>query len=270
MIINRSNIFEILKEFGLRPEKDYGQNFLIDDNASQRIVSFLNASKEDKVLEIGPGLGSLTHHLVLTQCDLSVVDVDPMMCEFIKFIYKENAINVIENDIRKTDISEYNKIIGNLPYNITTETISYLLLNFKKCQKFVLMCQEETFNHFNDVSGKEYGPLSVLIHLLGNIKRLLTVKPSQFHPAPKCKSVVFEIDIDDNCDVEFVRNVYRFAKQMFSNRRKTIFNNLKSVLKDSSLCEEILKESHIFIETRPEQISPSQYVNLYKIFKYKV
>ena len=155
MEINRENVIEIINKSGLKPDKDYGQNFLLDPNISKRIVELLEINNNDEVLEVGGGIGSLTHFLTLTDGNISVVDIDERMISFLKIIYKNNA-KLILNDIRKESIEKYTKIIGNLPYNITTEAVTYLLENGKNAQKMVLMCQAEAFNRFNDLSGKEF------------------------------------------------------------------------------------------------------------------
>ena len=127
MEINRNNINELVNKCRVSPDKDYGQNFLIEPLISEKIVSLLDVNKTDNVLEIGPGLGSLTHFLY-GNCVLSVCDIDSRMIDFLKIFYK-NDINFILNDVRKIDVSNYDKIIANLPYNITTELISFLLIS---------------------------------------------------------------------------------------------------------------------------------------------
>ena len=127
MEINRSNIFELVNRCNVKPDKDYGQNFLVEPQIAEKIVDVLDVEKEDKVLEIGPGLGSLTH-FVANKCNLDVCDIDSRMIDFLKIFYRED-INYILDDVRKIDVSIYDKIIGNLPYNITTELVTFLLLN---------------------------------------------------------------------------------------------------------------------------------------------
>ena len=220
-------------------------------------------SENDTVLEIGPGLGSLTHFLSLCSNNLTVVDIDERMVAFLKLVYPDT--DIVLNDIRKTDVSGYDKIIGNLPYNITTETIVYLLMNATTAKKIVLMIQSDTFAHFSDTSGKEYGPSSVLLHLLGDVKKLFLVKAGSFYPAPKCSSVVFEINLNPICELEEAKKVYSFAKSMFLNRRKTISNNLGNYLKDKELGNSLLNKCGIKVTDRPEDISPENYLKLYRI-----
>ena len=263
MEINRNNINELVKKCDVRPDKDYGQNFLVEPNVCEKITDLLEIEENEKVLEIGPGIGSLTHFLSLKSHNLSVVDIDERMIDFLKEKYRKSDIQFILNDIRKTDISSYDKIIGNLPYNITTDTIVYVLLNAHMAKKVVIMCQSEAFNHFNDVEGKEYGPASVLLHLVGNCQRKFNVKPGSFYPAPKCTSTVFTIDFHKSVDWDTMKKVYFFAKQLFLNRRKTIYNNLSQHLKDKEKAEQTLTQLGITLNTRPEEISPENYLKLF-------
>ena len=267
MEINRNNVFEIIDKSGLRPDKDYGQNYLLDVSLCQKIVGLLELNDFDKALEIGPGLGSLTHFFAQNKCETTLVDIDERMVNFLKIIYSQDNIKIVLQDIRKHDVSGYTKIIGNLPYNITTETIVYLLENAKNASKMVLMCQAEAFNRFNDLSGKEYGPASILVHLLGTCKKEMTVKPGSFYPAPKCSSIVFSLLMNKDVNRDSCLGVYRLAKKLFLNRRKTIYNNLSSYLNDKIKAEKILNELKVPLNKRPEELSPEIFVNLYEITK---
>ena len=260
MEINRSNVFEIVNKADLKPDKDYGQNFLVEPVICSKIVNFLNVENEESIIEVGPGLGSLTHYLSLLNNPVTVVDIDFRMTNFLKVVYDKTNIEIVENDIRKVDVSSYKKVIGNLPYNITTEAIQFFLLNANEAKRMVFMIQQETFAHFYDVSGKEYGPTSVLIHLLGKIEKLLTVKAGSFYPTPKCSSVVFAIDIDSSNIRDKAIKAFKLSKQLFLNRRKTILNNLTNYLKNKDLALKTLNDLSIEPLLRPEQLSPEKYL----------
>ena len=268
MEINRNNVLEIIKKSGLEPDKDYGQNYLLETSICERIVNCMDIQPNDAVLEIGPGIGSLTHFLSVKEFGrLDLVDIDERMINFLKIIYNQKNINLILSDIRKFDVSKYDKIIGNLPYNITTETVQYLLEHARNAKKLVLMCQAEAFPRFSEVSGKEYGPLSIFVHLLGNVSRKMTVKPGSFYPSPKCSSIVFEINILNGFDFDHIFSIFNFSKSMFSNRRKTIHNNLSSLIDDKELSLKILNELNIPINKRPEELSPDTFVKMYDHLK---
>ena len=268
MEINRLNVIEIIKKSGLEPDKDYGQNYLLEPTICERIVECLDLQPGEKVLEIGPGIGSLTHFLSLKEnIYLDLVDIDSRMINFLKIIYTKENITLILSDIRKHDVAKYDKIIGNLPYNITTETIQYLLEHGKNAKKMVLMCQAEAFSRFSDVTGKEYGPLSIFIHLLGTINKKMTVKPGSFYPAPKCSSIVFEINVLNAFDFDHIFSIFNFSKSMFSNRRKTIYNNLSSFIDDKEKSLKILNDLNIPINKRPEELSPETFAKMYDHLK---
>ena len=266
MEINRDNVLEICRKSDIHPSKDYGQNFLIEPDACKRIVDLLDIQKDEKVLEIGPGIGSVTHFLSLYPNKVDAIDIDNAMVSFLNLFYKEaKNVKIIENDIRKHDISPYQKIIGNLPYNITTEIIVYLLTAKSITKRMVLMCQLETFAHFFDVKGSEYGSTSVLIHLLGNIEKGFIVKRGCFYPVPNVDSIVFKIDIENKYDKEEVLKAYKLSKSLFLNRRKTILNNLGNYLKDKEKALEYLTKLNILPNLRPEQIAPEKYLELSKL-----
>lgn len=267
MEINQKIVNDVVRNLGLTPDKDLGQNFLIDSQVCSRIAEALELNENDNALEIGGGLGSLTHFLVNKSSNLDVVDIDLRMCNFLKTVYKENEANIINNDIRKVDTSNYTKIIGNLPYYITTELVTFLLEKSRNCKKMVFMIQTEAVNRFVDETGKEYGAISVLVHLLGKPKRLFSVKPGSFYPIPKCGSTVFSIEFDNEIDRDLALNVYKMSKQLFLNRRKTLSNNLSGYLGDKEKANKIIEELKLPLTVRPEEIKPEMYLALYKKIK---
>lgn len=263
MEINQKVVNEIVKELGIKPDKDLGQNFLVDPNVCSRIADELNLDNDDFALEIGGGLGSLTNFLVNKSEHFDVVDIDARMCNFLSTAYSEKEVNIINNDIRNVDVSKYSKIIGNLPYYITTELVTFLLEKSINCKKMVFMIQTEAVNRFVDVFGKEYGAVSVLVHLLGNIKRLFSVKPGCFYPIPKCGSTVFSIDLNGQCPRGEALGTFKMAKQLFLNRRKTLLNNLSNYLGNKDKALVIIQKLCLKETVRPEEIAPEIYHQLY-------
>jgi 16S rRNA A1518/A1519 N6-dimethyltransferase RsmA/KsgA/DIM1 with predicted DNA glycosylase/AP lyase activity len=180
-----------------------------------------------------------------------------------EIVAKDNSVSIL----RKEDVSKYNKIIANLPYNITTEAVNYLLLNADNASKMVLMCQLEAFNRFHDLKGKDYGPTSILIHLLGESKKVLVASKGLFYPAPKIDSIVFTIDLNKNIDRNLAKQVYKFAKALFLNRRKTIYNNLRTYLKNKEVAKNVLDNLNIPLNKRPEEISYDLFLKMYNEIK---
>lgn len=264
MEINEKNITDIVKKCGLNPNKSLGQNFLINNNVSFAIANFLTCHQNSNVLEIGPGLGSLTNHL--TKYPLDSVDVDKRMIDFLKIVYQDKKdLCFICDDILNTNVEKYDAIIGNLPYYITTDIITYLLLNAKKANEMVFMIQKEAFPRFSKkVNEDGYSPIGILIDLLGEVKKCLDVKASNFYPNPHVDSIVFKITLDNNKKIEKNYNIYKFAKTMFLNKRKTILNNLGNYLKNKSKAEIILKDLNLSFNLRPENLSTNDYINLYE------
>lgn len=261
MEINKTNVFELMNITGTKPSKDFGQNFLIEPTICQKIADVLITNDEDKICEIGPGLGSLTNFIDKKSGTLTCVDIDPKMIQILSELYKDSDITFVNNDIRKVDLTNYTKIIGNLPYNITTELIVHLLTSAINCKQFVFMIQAEAINRFVDEKGKEYGAASVLVHLLGNIKKQFIVKAGSFYPAPKCNSVVFEINIEDKFSREDALETYQLAKKLFLNRRKTLLNNLSNVV-GKEKAQTIFEKMGFDKNIRPEEISPSDFLKI--------
>lgn len=266
MIITKENVSQLLSMINAKPTKDLGQNFLVEPSVCEKIIGFCGFKESDNVLEIGPGLGSLTHYISSKNKNLTCVDIDPNMIFILKDIYKESNINFVEKDILKYDVSKHKIIVGNLPYNITTDLVVKLLLKGTKCKRYILMIQAEAFNRFNDLSGKEYGPASILVHLLGDIKKLLIVKPGSFYPAPRCNSLVFSIEAKADVDREYVESVYKMSKQLFLNRRKTILNNLSSLV-GKEKANSVLTKLNILPNKRPEELSVQNFEEIFKLIK---
>ena len=222
MQIDKNTCLEVLNEFDIVPSKDKGQNYLINPNVAKKICDSLLIQDGDDVLEIGSGIGSLTHYLD-EKCDnLSVVDIDEQSCEVLKSTYPH--LNVINGDALKLNISGYDRIISNVPYSITSDLIEYILLNGKKLKQCVFMVQEDAYRRIVSLKGKDYGPLSVLIALKGKNKTLFKVGSNDFYPRPKCVSIVFKIDLKEKSVID--KPGYKVIKTLFTNRRKTLLNNM--------------------------------------------
>ena len=265
MEINKSTILDIVKKCSLRPNKSLGQNFLIDPAISSRIVDALNVVDGETILEIGPGLGTLTHYLSLKPNPIELVELDKTMVDFLDVVYKDfKNIKIINKDILKVNVSSYDKIVGNLPYYITTDIIVYILLNATKCRKLVFMIQKEAYPRFSaKVNEDGYGPAAILVSLLGEVKKVISVGANSFYPNPHIDSIVFEIEFDLYKKTKANYDIYRLAKALFANRRKTILNNLSSLIGSKDKALQMLNQLNIKETLRPENLSKQDYANLY-------
>ena len=266
-LVDRSSVKYLMEIANINPSKDKGQNFLVDVEISKKIVNLLKNDADSHLIEVGPGLGSLTYHLENKVNNLTVIDIDERIVNYLSSEVK-NTTNIIFGDALKYDFSNYEYVISNIPYNITKDLIVHLLISAKNAKQFVFMCQKENFYHFYDTNGSEYGPASVLIHLLGNIKKEFDVKPSSFVPAPKCQSTVFTITRNNDYVFDVVVSTYRVASKLFLSRRKTILNNLSQLINKEEAIK-ILETLNIGVILRPEEISPVQFYELTKLLLEK-
>ena len=261
MQIDKISCSQLVDEFGIVPSKDKGQNYLINPATAKRIAESLDIEESDKVLEIGPGLGSLTHFIDEKHDNLSLVEIDEKSCQLLKSVYPN--IHVHNADALKFDLTNYDKIISNVPYSITSDLLEYVLLNDPKLKQAVFMVQEDAYKRIVSLKGKDYGPLSILMHLKADIKPLFKVSPNDFTPRPKCVSIVFSVGITNKHNVTKLE--YRAIKALFTNRRKTLLNNL-TLLTSKEKAEIMLKRLNLSPKIRPEELSPETYVKLVSLY----
>ena len=252
-MVDPKTYFQRISEFKLLAKKEVGQNFLIDIDVAKGIVDLLEAELEDKVLEVGCGAGSLTYFLAQEGLDVTAIDIDPSMIGKLEqdFASVPN-VKIIQANGMRFDYSPYTKIVGNLPYYITSGLIEKALLGGTNCSTFVFMVQKEKPNT------KDYSPLSILISLSTEAKTALKVSRNCFSPAPHVDSAVVVLKRKAN-DVSKIEKTYRFALQCFKQRRKTLANNLKSMGKSQEEIAKLLSLIGSDSSTRPEQLSPEQY-----------
>ena len=233
-------------------KKSWGQNFLIDDNTINKIINIIEPNNKDNILEIGPGHGALTKKLLDLSNNLYAIEIDPMLCESLKTNYSN--LNIINKDILKwkDDDIKCNKIVGNIPYNISSQII-FKFLN-KKWDTMVLMVQKELANRIISHEGsKEYGRISVMVQNFCKVEYVCDISKNVFHPKPKVDSGILKFNrINTNVDID---NFSLFIKEAFKQRRKKLKNNLK----DFCNLEIIEKYAH----KRPEEISPKEYLILF-------
>jgi len=247
----------------VRPKKYLGQHFLNDENIAEKISNTLTLQGYKNVLEIGPGMGVLTKYLVKKEIDIIAMDLDSESINFLEENYPNENLQILEADFLKTDLpdlfgEEPFSIIGNFPYNISTQIVFKTLENRSQIPELTGMFQKEVAKRICEKEGnKTYGILSVLTQAFYDAEYLFTVKPEVFNPPPKVDSGVLRLIRKDDFSLPCNEKLfYKVVKTGFQQRRKTLRNSLKTLnLSDK------LKEDSIF-DKRPEQLSVSQFISL--------
>lgn len=275
------SIKELIIKENIKAKKKFGQNFLIDNNILTNIVTKADI-KNKNVIEIGPGLGSLTDYLIKEAKKVVCYEIDKDMVDILDGKYKENNIvTILFKDFLKANLTEdINKyfndeevvVVANLPYYITTAILTKILEETKKVKRIVVMVQKEVAMRLaGKPSTKDYNSLSVLIQYYTNVKILFNVSPKSFIPAPEVDSSVIMIDKKDALQ-ETLDEAYllKFNRAIFAQRRKTLSNNLKQAFKYSQ--EDIinvLNKFNLSPSVRAESLTVEQIVNLSNEF-YKL
>ena len=247
----------------VKAKKHLGQHFLKDEGIAEKIANTLTLKNYENVLEIGPGMGVLTKHLLQKKIKTSVIEIDTESVAYLKKHYLNLSNNIIEKDFLKINLSDYfgvNQvaIIGNFPYNISTQIVFKTLENKEQIPEFSGMFQKEVAQRIASKPGsKVYGILSVLAQAFYNVEYLFTVPPNVFSPPPKVDSGVIRLIRKNNYTLPVSEKLfYKVVKTGFNQRRKTLRNSLKSFnLSDK------LKQDTIFAK-RPEQLSVEQFIEL--------
>jgi 16S rRNA (adenine1518-N6/adenine1519-N6)-dimethyltransferase len=244
------------------PKKKLGQHFLRDRNIAVKIVESLTANDQQAILEVGPGMGVLTG-LLLERYDTRfyAAEIDAESIEFLKEQFPKLGNRLIFENFLKLDLtnlfSERISIIGNFPYNISSQIFFKIIENRSKVDEVVGMVQREVALRICEPPGtRTYGILSVLLQAYYSINYLFTVSEGVFTPPPKVKSAVIKLTRNTterlNCDEQLFARV---VKTGFNQRRKTLRNSLKALRSDMNM-------SHPLFEKRPEQLSVADFVEL--------
>ncbi len=262
--MNKDAFFDEIKTYKFLANKSLGQNFLIDKNIAENIVKTLDIKKEDIVLEIGSGLGSLSCFLLDYEAKITLIDVDDNMVNNLKNNFKD--ANVTRANILRYDISPFNKIIGNLPYYITSGIIEYLLLYGKNLEVATLMVQKEVYDKL--FVKKEISPLSLLLHHVSSLSKATPVSRNAFSPIPHVDSVYFTLTFNQFNKEKNNLELYKLMTKLFIHRRKTILNNLTSILKNKDLTNKVLLDANIDPTYRPEKLTIKDYQNILKTLQF--
>jgi 16S rRNA (adenine1518-N6/adenine1519-N6)-dimethyltransferase len=240
--------------------KKYGQNFLNNEYISNVIVDSISFNNQ-KVLEIGPGDGALTSLLIKKDCDLTCVEIDKFYFDKLQKNYPD--LKIINQNALKINFNEYDTIIGNIPYNITSSLFVKIATISEKTKEIVFMTQKEAYERIIECKDKsERCAVSTLMATKYTFKRIINVSKDNFVPKPKVDSTVFKLTQNEDSKITNYRDYYEFLLVIFNSKRKTILNNLiKKYNKDDVI--KSVEELGLNITLRPEDLTPDQMVNLY-------
>ena len=235
------NIKEILKTNRIAIKKRYGQNFLLDHNILRKIADVANIDKNALVIEIGPGLGSLTDYLIQKAKHVLAYEIDKALVPILKEHFKEAPLTLIQDDILKRDIDsditalnqtfDHVIVVANLPYYITTPILMKCLEESVKIKRMVVMMQYEVAQRITATrKTKDYNALSISIQYRAKTELAFKVSRTVFMPPPNVDSAVVTLDFYDQPPVKLnsEKHFYQLIKAAFKQRRKTILNNLST------------------------------------------
>ena len=263
----------ILKKYNITANKNYGQNFLIDENSVNTIVEEAQVCKEDLIIEIGPGLGTLTSLLLQNAGKVICIELDSKMITVLKdrFSLYEN-FELINDDILKVDLkrllhenSNFKnvKVVANLPYYITTPIIMKLLEQKLNLKSITVMVQKEVAERLAEQpGGKETGAITYTINYYTNPKIILDVSKDCFVPSPKVDSSVLHLLILENpkINVSDEKLFFKIIKSAFLQKRKTLINSLSnSGIANKGFLEKMLNDLKINTKARAEQLTLEQF-----------
>lgn len=264
----------LMKKYNITASKSLGQNFLIDDQIIDNTIISANIGKDDLVIEIGPGLGTLTNKLLQNAGKVICIELDKKMIEILKerFFLFDN-IEIINEDVLKIDLNKiieenhYNnvKVVANLPYYITTPIIMKLLETRAKFDSITVMVQKEVADRLCAKTGtREAGAITYAVEYYADAKKLFLVPNTSFIPMPNVESEVIMLEIRHN-KFENVKNeelLFKIIKYAFMQRRKTLTNALQGMDISKEKLKEILYKLGIDERVRGEALSLEDFINI--------
>ena len=248
----------------VRPKKNLGQHFLTDKNIAREIVNSLKATNVSRILEIGPGMGVLTNFLLENEnYETYVIEIDHESVDYLHKYFPQLKDRIIEGDFLKIDLAakisdQPFALIGNLPYNISSQIFFKVLENKELIPEVVCMLQKEVAKRIASGPGsKVYGILSVFLQAWYNIEYLIDVPEYVFEPPPKVQSAVIRLTANGRTDLGCNESLFfKVVKQTFNQRRKMLRNSLKG------LTQRIEELDAVLLTRRPEQLSVAEFIDL--------
>ncbi len=257
----------------IKPLKRFGQNYINDQNILNNIVKEINPQLNDNLLEIGPGLGSLTEKLTRFTPYLTAVEIDKRVIENLSKQFPQ--INLINDDFLNLDLYRFNinpknklRIVGNIPYNLTSSIIFKMIENNSIISDSVIMVQTEVANRMLAKKGtKDYGILSILLNYFSEIKHCFRISPNVFYPKPKVFSSLVHIFFKELKETKEEQMLFiKIVKAAFGNRRKTLRNSFSNNLVTVGLKDFDFESSGINLSLRAEQLDVDDFKKLSKYF----
>ena len=261
--MNRETVKQIMQSEGILPQSRFGQNFLCDEGIIRAIVDLCEVNREDKVLEIGPGLGSLTFPLSELTNDLTCVEIDNGLARYLTG--NLSGVNIINDDFIKHPFEcpeSIDVVVSNIPYYVMTDIMKRLFSDFNKARKMVFMVEDEAIARIDcGPNTKQYGPLAILCSLYGEYRYEFKVPHTAFVPQPRTTSAVISFTRTDTAEI-LCPGFVSFLNSCFAMRRKLLKKNLSSIAKPEVI-EEVFKKLDICGNARAEELTPEEFVKLY-------
>ena len=274
---------KIMRSNSIFAKKSFGQNFLIDDNILENIVESAKVTSEDTVIEIGPGLGNLTHYILERGAKVIAFEIDTDMIDILNTRFNTQNLKIVNKDILKVELKEYLdsdkkvKIIANLPYYITTPIIFKLLESRNNIESITIMIQKEVAERIvAKPHSKDYGVLTINTNYLADVEKLFNVPNTSFIPAPNVTSSVLQIvpnkQKEDELGIEDDEVFKDLVKKSFLARRKKLSNSLynaslKNMTKQD--IDDMITLVGLNPNCRAEEISIQDYVKMANIIAKK-
>ena len=274
---------EVIQKYQFAFQKRFGQNFLIDAHVLEKIVSAAGITKDDCVLEIGPGIGTMTQYLAESAGQVIAVEIDTNLLPILADTLKDYSnVKVINQDILKVDINElvkeYNngrpiKVVANLPYYITTPIIMGLFENQVPIDSITIMVQKEVADRMQVGPGtKDYGALSLAVQYYAKPQIVANVPPNCFMPRPKVGSAVIKLEryAEPPVEVKNEKLMFRIIRASFNQRRKTLVNGLKNSPElqfSKEQIEQALNTCGLSLNIRGEALTLEQFAQLANAFE---
>ena len=263
---------ELVKKYNFKFTKSLGQNFLVDDSVLSDIVDGAEVNNEDFIIEIGPGVGTLTAQLLIKAKKVTAIELDSDLIPILeKELGEHDNFNLIHKDALKVDFKELIgdeknvKLVANLPYYVTTPIILKLLKDGYNFKSLTIMIQKEVAERINAAPDcKEYGALSVLVQYYCDTSIVRRVAPTSFIPRPKVESIVIKLDRLDKPRVETkdVKLMFELVRAGFNMRRKTLWNATKTLKVNKEKLEVAFEKSGIDPKRRAETLTVQEFATL--------